>query len=127
MTGGQRDELVEARADFILAGAPTAKAFAEHFEAQMHGGEFEAKMHRGKMRKLLAPLRVFRRKGVILLAVILAPTVLLGYAAATTGMAPVMAYGGNGVAAVSMASDRLVAVSPLPRDRKSTRLNSSHI
>jgi hypothetical protein len=48
VTGGQRDELVEARADFILAGVHTAKVFAEHFEAQMHGGEFEAQMHSGE-------------------------------------------------------------------------------
>jgi hypothetical protein len=82
VTGGPRDELVEARADFILAGPHTAKAFAEHFEAQIHGGEFEAQIHRGefeaqmnrgKVRKLLAPLRIFCRKGVILLAVMLAP------------------------------------------------------
>ena len=114
MTGGQRDELVEVRADFILAGAHTAKAFAEHFEAQMHGAEFEAQMHRGKMRKRLAALRVLRRKGVILLAVILAPCALLGYAAFTAGPAPVMFSGVNGVAAVGMASGRLVAVTPLP-------------
>jgi hypothetical protein len=85
VTGGQRGELVEARADFILAGAHTAKAFAKHFEAQMHGGEFEAQMHRGMVRKLLAPLRIFCRKGVILLAVMLAPCALLGYAAFTLG------------------------------------------
>lgn len=116
MTGGPRDELVEARADFILAGAHTAKAFAEHFEAQLHGGEFEAQMHsgefearmnRGKVRKLLAPLRIFCRKGVILLAVMLAPCALLGYAAVTARPAPVMLSGANGVAAVNTASGRL--------------------
>ena len=85
MTGGQRDELVEARADFILAGAHTAKAFAEHFETQVHGDEFEALMHRGKVRKLLAPLSVLCRKGVTLLAVMLVPSALLGYAAFTSG------------------------------------------
>jgi hypothetical protein len=114
VSGGQRGELVEARADFILAGAHTAKAFAEHFEAQMHGGEFEAQVHRGKVRKLLAPLRFFCRKGVILLAVMLAPCALLGYAAFTAGPAPVMLSGANGVAAVNTASGRLVAVTPLP-------------
>ncbi len=112
MTGGPRDELVEARADFILAGAHTAKAFAEHFEAQIHGGEFEAQIHggeceaqmnRGKVRKLLAPLRIFCRKGVILLAVMLAPCALLGYAAVTARPAPVMLSGANGVAAVNTA------------------------
>jgi YVTN family beta-propeller protein len=123
VTGRQRDELVEARADFILAGAHTAKAFAEHFEAEIHGGEFEAQMHpgvfeaqinRGKVRQLLAPLRIFCRKGVILLAVILAPCALLGYAAFTAGPAPVVLSGANGVAAVNTASGRLVAVTPLP-------------
>jgi hypothetical protein len=105
VTGGQRDELVEARADFILAGAPTAKAFAEHFEAQMH---------RGKMRKLLAALCVLRSKGVILLVVILAPCALLGYATFTAGPVPVMLSGANGVAAVNTASGRLAAVTPPP-------------
>jgi hypothetical protein len=123
VTGGQRDELVEARADFILAGAHTAKAFAEHFEAQLHGGEFEAqlhsgefeaRMHRRQVRKLLAPLRVLRRKGVILLAVMLVPCALLGYAAFTAGPAPVMLSGANGVAAVNTSSGRLAAVTPLP-------------
>jgi YVTN family beta-propeller protein len=123
VTGRPRDELVEARADFILVGAQTAKAFAEHFEAQIHGGEFEAQMHsgefeaqmnRGKVRKLLAPLRIFCRKGVILLAVMLAPCALLGYAAFTAGPAPVMLSGVNGVAAVNTASGRLVAMTPLP-------------
>jgi len=97
VSGGQRGELVEARADFILAGAHTAKAFAEHFEAQMHGGEFEAQVHRGKVRKLLAPLRFFCRKGVILLAVMLAPCALLGYAAFAAAPVPVMLSGANGV------------------------------
>jgi len=123
VSGGQRGELVEARADFILAGAHTAKAFAEHFEAQMHGGEFEAQMHsgefeaqmnRGKVRKLLAPLRIFCRKGVILLAVMLAPCALLGYAASTARVAPVMFSGANELAAVSTSSGRVVAVTLLP-------------
>ena len=107
VTGGPRDELVEARADFILAGAHTAKAFTEHFEAQIHGGEFEAQMHHGKVQKLLAPLRFFCRKGVILLAVMLAPCALLGYAAFTPGPVPVMLSGANGVAAVNTASGRM--------------------
>lgn len=55
VTGGQRDELVEARADAILAGVQTAAAYAEHFEAQMD---------RGPARKLLSSvLRMFRRPG----------------------------------------------------------------
>jgi hypothetical protein len=55
VTGGQRDELVEARADAILAGVQTAAAYAEHFEAQMD---------RDPARKLLpSVLRMFRRPG----------------------------------------------------------------
>lgn len=55
VTGGQHDELVEARADAILAGVQTAVAYAEHFEAQMD---------RGPARKLLSSvLRMFRRPG----------------------------------------------------------------
>ena len=55
VTGGQRDELVEARADAILAGVQTAAAHAEHFEAQID---------RGPARKLLSSvLRMFRRPG----------------------------------------------------------------
>jgi hypothetical protein len=73
VNGWPRDELVEARADAILAGVRTAEAYAEHFEAQMHAGTVEARMRLGKVRKLLAPLRVFRR-GVLLLAVLLAPS-----------------------------------------------------
>jgi YVTN family beta-propeller protein len=113
MSGWPHDELVEARADAILAGVDTVEAYAEHFEAQMRPGMSEARMYRGKVRKLLAPLRVFRRKGVILLAVIITPIGLLGYAAATTDTAPVMVSGTNGVAAVNTASGRLVAVTPL--------------
>jgi hypothetical protein len=113
VSGWPRDELVEARADAILAGVDTAEAYAEHFEAQLRPGAFEAQMYRGKVRKLLAPLRVFRRKGLILLVVILAPIGLLSYAAATTDTAPVMVSGANGVAVVNTVSGRLVAVTPL--------------
>jgi hypothetical protein len=111
VTDWPRDELVEARADAILAGVHTVEAYAEHFEAQMRAGTFEAQMRRGLARKLLAPLRVFRRKGVILLLVILAPIGLLGYAAATTDMAPAMVCGANGVAAVNHA-DEVTLVHP---------------
>ncbi len=116
MTGWQRDELVEARADAILAGVETAEAYAEHFEAQMG---------RGTMRSLLVLLRMFRRPGVILLAVLLAPLGLLGYAAVTVRMAPValsgagqlapVALSGAGqLAAVDTGSGQVVAVTPLP-------------
>jgi hypothetical protein len=44
MTRRQRSVAVEARADLILADKPSAKAYATHFEAQMH---------RGKVRRLL--------------------------------------------------------------------------
>src|SRR5580692_9744483 len=114
VNGWPRDELVEARADAILAGVRTAEAYAEHFEAQMHAGTVEAQMRLGQVRKLLAPLRVFRRKGMIMLALLLAPIGLLGYAAATTDVAPVMVSGANGVAAVNTASGRLVTMTPLP-------------
>ena len=92
MSGWPRDELVEARADFILTGAHTAKAFAEHFEAQMQGGEFEARMrpgtfearvYRGKARKLLASLQVFRSKGADV-----AEDGLVGQLHDSTGRAP---------------------------------------
>ena len=102
MTGGQRDELVAARADAILAGVHTVDAYAEHFEAQMGAGTFEARMRR-KARKRLAPLRIFRRTGVILLPLILVPCALVGYAASTTGVAPVMFSGANELAAVNTA------------------------
>ena len=114
MSGRPRDELIAARADVILAGVHTVEAYAKHFEAQMRTVTSEAQMRDGKARKLLAPLRVFRRKGVLLLAVILAPIGLLGYAAATTGTVPVMFSGANEVAAVNTASGRLGAVTPLP-------------
>jgi virginiamycin B lyase len=104
VTGGQRDELVAARADAILAGVHTAQAYAEHFEAQMD---------RGKVRKLLSSVRVFRRPGVMLLAVILVPCGLLGYAAAKADRAQVFS-GTNELAAVNTASGQLVAVTPLP-------------
>jgi YVTN family beta-propeller protein len=115
VTSWQRDELVEARANAILAGVHTVEAYAEHFEAQMHAGTVEAELRRHRARKLLlAPLRVFRRKGVIVLALLLAPIGLLGYAAATTDVAPVMISGANGLAAVSTASGHLVTMTPLP-------------
>jgi YVTN family beta-propeller protein len=104
VTGGQRDELVAARADAILARARTAEAYAEHFEAQMD---------RGKLRKLLSSARVFRRPGALLLAVILVPCGLLGYAASKADTAQVLS-GTNELAAVNTASGQLVAVTPLP-------------
>jgi hypothetical protein len=53
-----------ATVDGFLAGVHAVEAYAEHFEAQMHPG---------RARKLLAPVRVFRRTRVILLALILVP------------------------------------------------------
>ena len=55
VTGGQRDELVEARADAILAGVQTAAAHAEHFEAQID--------HDPARKLLSSVLRMFRRPG----------------------------------------------------------------
>jgi hypothetical protein len=36
MTGWQRNEVVEARAELILADQPSAEAYAAYFETQMH-------------------------------------------------------------------------------------------
>ena len=113
MTGGQRDELVAARADAILAGVHTVEAYAEHFDAQMRAVTSKARMRR-KAHKVLAPLRIFRRSGAILLALIVVPCALLGYAASTARIAPEMFSGANELAAVSTASGRLVAVTLLP-------------
>jgi streptogramin lyase len=113
VTGGQRDELVAARADAILAGVHSVEAYAEHFEAQMRAVSAEVRIRR-KARELLAPLRIFRRSGAILLALILVPCALLGYAASTARVAPVMFSGANELAAVSTSSGRLVAVTLLP-------------
>jgi hypothetical protein len=42
VTRWQRDELVEARADAILAGARTAEAYTGHFEDQLRAARFRA-------------------------------------------------------------------------------------
>jgi hypothetical protein len=82
--GGQRDELVEARADAILAGEQTATAYAEHFEGP--DGPRPG-----------AQAAVLRAADVpptgVLLAVILVTRGLLGYAAATVRLAPVVPAG----------------------------------
>jgi virginiamycin B lyase len=114
VTGWPRDELVEARADAILAGVPTAEAYAEHFEAQMRAGRLAREGYRGQVRRLRSALRVLRRPGVTLLAMALVPCGLFGYAAATAGITPVMVSGANELAAVNTASGQLVAVAPLP-------------
>ncbi len=44
MTGRQRNKVVEARADLILADEPSVESYAAYFETQMH---------RGKVRRLL--------------------------------------------------------------------------
>jgi YVTN family beta-propeller protein len=104
VTRWQRDELVEARADFILAGARTAEAYAEHFEAQM----------RGTVRKRLAWTRVLRRPGAALVVVAMVPLAVLGYAAFAPFKAPTTFSGVNGLDVLVAASGRLVGVSPLP-------------
>lgn len=38
MTRRQRDKAVEAHADLILAEEPSLRAYAAHFEVQMHRG-----------------------------------------------------------------------------------------
>jgi hypothetical protein len=110
----QRDELVAARADAILADMDAAGAYAAHFEAQVHAVRLEARVYLSQTRRLLAPLRLLRRPGVILLAVSLVPCALFGYSFATTGLAPVTSSGTNGLAAVSTASGRLAAMTSLP-------------
>ena len=58
MTRRQRSIAVEARADLILAGKPSAKAYAAHFETQMRSG---------KVRRLLCIRYLwFARAGTIL-------------------------------------------------------------
>ena len=69
--------------------------------------DFVAQMDRGKVRKLLSSARVFRRPGVILLAMILVPCGLLGYAASKADTAQVLS-GTNELAAVNTASGQLV-------------------
>lgn len=39
MSRRQRERLVQARADLILASEFTAEAYAAHFEAQLRGGK----------------------------------------------------------------------------------------
>jgi hypothetical protein len=57
----RRDELVEARADLVLADALAAAAYADHFEAQMHPG---------RVASVPPPVRVLRRAGEVLLAIL---------------------------------------------------------
>jgi virginiamycin B lyase len=106
-----RDEVVEARADAILADARTARAYAEHFEAQMRG---TVRKLRGTVRKLLARMRVLRHPGVALAAASLIPLAVLGFAVLGPYQAPARLSGLNGVDALRAASGRLVAVSSLP-------------
>ena len=116
--GGQRDELAEAPADATVAGVQTAAAYAEHFEAQID---------RGPARTLLsAVLRIFRRPGV-LLAVILVTCGLLGYAAATVHLAPVVPAGAGQLTAPpgppgAAAADRSLRMASL-RDATIIRMN----
>ena len=58
MTSRQRDQLVEARADLILADKLTSEAYLVYFEAQIH---------RGKLRKLFdSSYAKFARSGIAL-------------------------------------------------------------
>ena len=96
----------------------TAAAYAEHFEAQID---------RGPARTLLsAVLRIFRRPGV-LLAVILVTCGLLGYAAATVHLAPVVPAGAGQLTAPpgppgAAAADRSLRMASL-RDATIIRMN----
>jgi len=90
-TGGQRDELAETRADAIVAGVQTAAAYAEHFEAQMDRGP----------RASCCPACCGCSAGRgVLLALILVTYGLLGYAAATVHLAPVVPAGAGQPAAL---------------------------
>lgn len=58
MTRRQRNKVVEARADLVLADEPSVEAYAAYFETQMH---------RGAVRKLLYTSCLwFFRAGAIL-------------------------------------------------------------
>ena len=57
----RRDELVEARADLVLADELAAAVYADHFEAQMHPG---------RAGRLPFPARVLRRTGEVLQAIL---------------------------------------------------------
>jgi len=59
MSRWQRDVVVEARADAILADARSAEAYAGHFESQLHRTGFRAWRHRALL-VLLALLRAVR-------------------------------------------------------------------
>jgi hypothetical protein len=61
VTSGQRDKLVQERADLILGGDATVQAYATHFEIQMR---------RGRIRKLLcSSYRHFSRAGAMVFGV----------------------------------------------------------
>ena len=76
MTSWQRDRLVEARADAILADAGTAEAYAGHFEAQLRA----ARLRSWTRRAVSAVSRALRTPNMILLAV-LAIALVLAFAA----------------------------------------------
>lgn len=47
MDGRRDDELVEARAELILAGELSIEAYGRHFETQMRGGRIRRLLHAG--------------------------------------------------------------------------------
>jgi hypothetical protein len=58
MTGRQRNKVVQARAELILADQPSVEAYAAHFETQMRCG---------KVRRLLFTSHLwFARAGAVL-------------------------------------------------------------
>ncbi|HTZ27813.1 MAG TPA: hypothetical protein VMC83_27690 [Streptosporangiaceae bacterium] len=61
MTGRRRISLVEARADLILGGEPTAEAYAAHFEAQMRRGAVRKVLCIGYLARSPGPQRAIRR------------------------------------------------------------------
>jgi hypothetical protein len=82
-----REALVAARADAILASAPTTRAYAQHFDAQLRATRFRA-LGRRSLRMLL---RVLRGPDSLWLAMMLFPCVLLGPAAHAPTVAPHLA------------------------------------
>ncbi len=61
MTRRQRNELVEERADFILAVEFTTAAYVNYFELQMHSGKIRKLLRLLVNRKIEPPSRSAKR------------------------------------------------------------------
>jgi YVTN family beta-propeller protein len=97
----QRDQQVEARAALILDGGLAIQAYADYFETQMRGS---------RLRRLLSPRRV-SRTGVLVVAGLLAASVLLGTAAAHVAQG--MLAGANELVALDSTSGAEVGRIPV--------------